>query len=236
MADIRAEDRVEPGAERVELAERHGVHAVVRLAAEIERPGKEVDPVFLASDLAGGVVVVYRHPAIDLVLLAGGPAVAAAQLGGDVLVAVFVDELGEQGAVELARMHVCEALLAAPLPVLDQIGKELGGPADPAFEKGEIDIRETPRDPAQEQRLGDRMAGGGEMADMVEGEIARRVAQAKAAAAGVKGWRHLELAAFLPDRVVIVVAVEPDLVIMHGKAGDLGGETLGGRQLPPDGA
>ena len=57
------------------------------------------------------------------------------------------------------------------------------------------------------------MAGGGEMADMVEGEVRRLVAQAKAAAAGVEGRRDLQLAAFLPDRVVIVVAVEAELVV-----------------------
>jgi hypothetical protein len=57
--------------------------------------------------------------------------------------------------------------------MLDQIGEQLAGPADPAFEEPEIDIREAPCDAAEEEALGDRVAGGGEVADMVVGEVAR---------------------------------------------------------------
>ena len=96
--------------------------------------------------------------------------------------------------------------------MLDQIGEQLAAPADPAFEKAEAQIGEAPRHAAEEQGLGDGMAGGGEMADMVEGEVRRRIAQAEAAAAGVEGRRDLQLAAFLPDRVVIVLAVDAELV------------------------
>src|SRR5579885_32655 len=64
MADIRAEDRIELGAERVAATERGGVHAVVGLAAEIERLGVQLDPVLLAGDLAGGEIV-------ELVAVAG---------------------------------------------------------------------------------------------------------------------------------------------------------------------
>src|SRR5208283_103912 len=80
MADIGAEDRIDPGAERVDVAECHGIHPVVGLAAEIERPGIEVDPVLLAGDFARGVVVVLRDPAVELVVPRVRPAVAAAQL------------------------------------------------------------------------------------------------------------------------------------------------------------
>ena len=48
-------------------------------------------------------------------------------------------------------------------------------PADAAFEKGEIQLREAPRDAAEEDALGDRVAGGGEMADMVVDEVGRRL-------------------------------------------------------------
>src|SRR4029077_19229186 len=58
--------------------------------------------------------------------------------------------------------------------------------------------------------------------------------QAKAAAAGVESRRDLELTAFAPDQVVIVVAVEAELVIMRGKAGDFGVVPFGPRQWPPD--
>ena len=61
--------------------------------------------------------------------------------------------------------------------MLDQIGKELAAPTDAAFEKAEVEVGETARDAAEEQGLGNGMAGGGEMADMVVSEIARRVAQ-----------------------------------------------------------
>src|SRR5438105_9267842 len=80
------------------------------------------------------------------------------------------------------------------------------------------------------------MAGIGEMADVVEGEIARRITQAEAAAAGVEGRRNFEFLAFPPDRVVVVVAVDPELVEMYGEFGDVGVEALGGRQWALDAA
>ena len=147
-------------------------------------------------------------PAVELVVLRVRPAVAALEFGGDVLIAVFVDQLRQQRAIELFRVHVFEAGLPAPLPVLDQIGKELAAPADAALQEPEVHVGEAPRHPAKEQRLGHRVTGRGKVADMVKGEVARGVAQAEAAAAGVKSRRHLQLAAFLPDRVVVVVAVE----------------------------
>ena len=94
--------------------------------------------------------------------------------------------------------------------MFDQVGEELAAPADPAFEEAEPQIRETPGDAAEEEALGDRVAGGGEVADMVEREVARVVAQAKAAPAGVEGRRNAELAAFLPDRVVVVSLSSPN--------------------------
>src|SRR5262245_29650700 len=118
--------------------------------------------------------------------------------------------------------------------MLDQIGEELAAPSDAALEKPEIEVREPPRHAAAEQRLGHGVARGSEMPDMVVGEIAGGVAQAEAAAAGVEGRRDLQLAAFLPDRVVVVVAVEAELVIMCREAGDFRVDPLGCRQWPPD--
>src|SRR5690242_226718 len=171
MADIRAENRVHAGAEWVELAERDGVHPVVRLTAEEERLRVEVDPVLLAGDLARCIVIVHRDPAVELVIARIWPAVAATQFVTDVLVAVFLDELRQQRTVELFRVHVYEPFLAASLPVLDQIGEQLARPAGAAFEEAKAQVRETPRDAAEEQCLGHGMAGGGEVADMVEGEV-----------------------------------------------------------------
>src|SRR5260370_35034801 len=78
------------------------------------------------------------------------------------------------------------------------------------------------------------VAGGGEVADMVEGEVACGVAQPHAAAAGMEGRRDPEFPAFPPDLVVVIVAVEAELVIMPGEAGDFGVHALGPRQWPPD--
>src|SRR5207248_2682129 len=109
----------------------------------------------------------------------------------------------------------------AALPMFHEVGEQLAAPADAAFEEAEPQIRETPGDAAEEEALGDGMAGGGEVADMVEREVARVVAQAKAAPAGVEGRRNAELAAFLPDHIVVVIAVQPELVIKHGVPRDL---------------
>src|SRR5262245_37046106 len=106
-----------------------------------------------------------------LVLFLHRPAVALLQFGGNVAIAVFIDELAEQRPVELGGMHVFEPGLAAPLPMLNQIGKKLAAPADPAFEKAEAQLGEAPRHAAEEQRLRDGMSGGREMADMVIGEV-----------------------------------------------------------------
>src|SRR5215510_7431573 len=57
VADVRAVERVQLGAEWVVLAERPRGGPVVRLATEEERLGVEVDPVLLLRDLAGGEVV-----------------------------------------------------------------------------------------------------------------------------------------------------------------------------------
>src|SRR5438309_7919265 len=104
--------------------------------------------------------------------------------------------------------------------MLEQIGEQLAAPADAAFQKAEAQIGEAPRHAAEEQPLGDGVPGRREMADMVEGEVARVVAQSEAAAAGMEGRRHLQLAAFLPDLVVVVIAVEPELVVEIGVTAD----------------
>src|SRR5205823_6275744 len=130
-------------------------------------PRIERDPLLIASDLAGCVIVVLGDPAVELVVLRVWPAVAALEFGGDVLIAVFVDQLCKQRAVELLRIHVFETGLAAPLPMLDQIGEELAAPADAALEETEIDIGKAPGDAAEEQALGHGMPGGRKVADVV---------------------------------------------------------------------
>src|SRR5689334_25406407 len=111
--------------------------------------------------------------------------------------------------------------------MLDQIAEQLSGPADAAFEEGEAQLGEAPGDAAEEDRLRNRMAGCGEMADMVVDEIRRRVPQALAAGRAMEGRRDAELDAFLPDRVVVVLAVDSQHVIRHREA--LGFRVIGRR-------
>src|SRR6185312_9210117 len=147
-----------------------------------------------------------------------------------------LDEAAQQRAVELLRVHIGDAVAPAPLPMLDEIGKELAAPADAAFEEGEAQIGEAPRHSAEEQRLGDGLAGGSEMADMIIGEVAGRIAQPEASAASVKSGRDAELAASLPDGVVVEGAVEPELVIGNGKTAERRVDALSRRHQPGNAA
>ena len=116
--------------------------------------------------------------------------------------------------------------------MLDQVAEQLAAPADAAFEEGEAQIGEAPGHAAEEQRLGDVVAGRGEVTDMVEGEVGRAVALAIGAAAGMEGRRDAELAALLPQRVVVVFAVEAELIEALRIAGEIGGGALGVRDRP----
>ena len=116
--------------------------------------------------------------------------------------------------------------------MLDQVAEQLAAPADAALEEREAQVGEAPGHAAEEQRLGDVVAGRGEVTDMVEGEVRRAVALAIGAAAGMEGRRDAELAAFLPQRVVIVFAVEAELIEALGIAGEVGGGALGVRDRP----
>ena len=218
MADVGAIDRVELCAERVAPAERGGVHPVVRLAAEIIRRGVEIDPILFAGDLAGREIVEVVDPA-GHVQLGIGPAVALAQRRGDLAIAMLLDQIHQERAVKLLRTHVFERLGVASLPMLDQVAEQLGGPPNPAFEEGEAQFREAPRHPAEEDALGDGVAGIGEMADVVVGEVGRRIAQRLAAAGGVKGRRDAEFTAFRPDRIVVVQTIDAEHFVSDREAG-----------------
>src|ERR1700704_2694902 len=158
MADIGAEDRVEPGAERVGTAvESPDIRRVVGLAAEIERRDEQVAPVLLSGDLAGGVVVKIGDPAGQLVIARIGPAVALAQGRNECLPAVLADESRQHGAVEVARMAVFKTLQAALLPMGQEIAIEHAGPARAAFEERDVEAREAAGHPPP----GTPPAGGG---------------------------------------------------------------------------
>src|SRR5207302_2116498 len=119
-------------------------------------------------------------------------------------VAVFLDEAHQQLTVELLRPHIVERLEVTPLPMLHQIAEQLRAPADAAFEEGEAQFRKAPRHPTEEDALGGRVPRIGEMADMVIGEVGRRIAQRLVAAGTVEVRFDLDLAALLPYRFVAV--------------------------------
>jgi len=68
------------------------------------------------------------------------------------------------------------------------------------------------------------------MTDVVEGEIPGRVAEPETAPAGVKGRSNAELAATLPDGIVVVMAVEAELIVADGEAAERGIEVPRGRE------
>src|SRR4029077_5981201 len=112
------------------------------------------------------------------------------------------------------------------------VTEQLAAPADAALEEREAQIGEAPGHAAEEERLGDVVAGRGEVTDVVEGEVRRAVALAVGAAASMEGRPDAELAALLPQRVVVVVAVEAGLIEALGIAGEVGRSALGVRDRP----
>src|SRR5262245_6343438 len=99
-------------------------------------------------------------------------------------------------------MGVLDGLAAALLPVADEVRVEHAGPAHAALEEGEVQVREAAGDAAEEQGLAHRVAGGGEVADVVVAEVRRGVAEEDRAGAVVEAGRDAELAALLPHRIV----------------------------------
>ena len=57
----------------------------------------------------------------------------------------MLGEFTEQCMVEVGRVNFGQGIEIALFPVLDQIDVELTRPADPAFEKGELELREASR-------------------------------------------------------------------------------------------
>src|ERR1700678_91404 len=86
------------------------------------------------------------------------------------------------------------------------------GPADAAFFKGKFQRGEAARDAAEKERFADTVGSGGEVADLVVHEIGNGDAHAPVEAEGMEGRRQLELDAFGPDGIVIVFAIEAEIV------------------------
>src|SRR6266403_4847155 len=100
--------------------------------------------------------------------------------------AKFRSELEQPRAVEAGGMRGLDRLAVALFPVADEIRVEHARPAHPALEEREVQVGEAPRDAAEEEPLADGMAGGGEVADVVEAEVRGRVPQQYRAGAVVE--------------------------------------------------
>src|SRR5512138_2413010 len=96
--------------------------------------------------------------------------------------------------------------------MFDQIETHLTGPADATFHKTEIESRITAHQAAEKHAARERMVRFGEVANVIVGKIVDRRTVHPAAAARVLRDRDTELDAALPDRFVIIGAVESDRV------------------------
>src|SRR5207245_609226 len=135
----------------------------------------------IAQHLAG---LLFDHRAAEVVvdvLDAAGHGVrlvqpvAAANRLRDLLAPVLARELEQPRAVELGGMGGLDRLTVALLPVADEVRIEHARPAHAALEEREVQVGEAPRDAAEEEPLADGVAGGGEVADVVEAEVRGRV-------------------------------------------------------------
>src|SRR3989441_3710158 len=212
VTDVRAEERVEARVHRVRLAvEGPRVDGIVGLAAEVEARDEQLADVLFARDLAPGVVVEVLDAA-GAVAVVVEPLAAAHRLHHRGL-AVLLDQREYARLIEPRGVGVLERLAISLLPVADEIGVERAGPAHAAFQEGEVQLREAPRDAAEEESLGHGLASGSEVADLAVAEVRRRVAEQDRARAVVEARRDAQLAALLPHRVVVVLAVDADRVV-----------------------
>ena len=100
---------------------------------------------------------------------------------------------------------------AAPLlPVAHEAHVDLDADRGATFEQREPQPRKPCGHSPQEQRLGQRAARCGEVADLVEDEVGDRRAVARADARGVRAEGKAEVDRFGPHRVVVVRAVDAE--------------------------
>ena len=108
--------------------------------------------------------------------------------------------------------RILEPGAAALLPVLDHVEVHLARPAHPAFHEAEIETRMAAHHSAQENAAREGMIRLGEVSDMVVGEVADRGAILPARAAGMLCHGDAQLFAALPEKLVVVRAVQSDVV------------------------
>src|SRR5262249_51236464 len=144
MADVGAEDRIEPGAQWIGARiERPDVRRVIGLAAEIERRHEEVLPVVLLADLAGAVVVEIGDTAGQFLLAWKELAALPPQCRSERFATVFLGEVQQHGAVDTARVDLFQAFQAALFPMAEQVAVQQTSPAGAAFEERYVEAREA---------------------------------------------------------------------------------------------
>ena len=150
------------------------------------------------------------------------PGRGLAQLGCGPGHAVLLEQRHEQLVVQVGRVHVLQCAGVANLPVADQVAVQAARPTYAAFQKGEAQPREAARHAVQKDGLADRLAGLGEMPDVVIDEVRHRAAHPDARRRGMEARGNADLQALGPDRIVVVGAVDPQRVVPDGIAAGRG--------------
>src|SRR5215831_15591318 len=111
------------------------------------------------------------------------------------LIPVSFEIVCEHADIETGRIEIRERFWIAFFPMRDQVIVERACPPDTAFEKREFQRRKAPRHPVQEKRFAYRLAGGGEVPDVLVDVIRIRAVGTEALRAGVEGRHDFELQA-----------------------------------------
>ena len=208
VRDVGTEHGVEARAERIGLGVEGGDrHRVVGLAPAVERRREQVADLFGVLDADGGEFVeecdvllgigrgLRRHP---------GPVAAVAR-----------EQVGELVPVDVGGVEATHGRAAALLEVPDEIGVERRRPRHAALEETEVEVGEAASDTTEEQRLGERVVALAEHADVVVHVARDGRPVLPAHGRRVERGCDAELPALLPDRVVVVRAVESEGVGPH---------------------
>ncbi len=94
----------------------------------------------------------------------------------------------------------------------DHVRQQIAAPGDTSLQQAEAQLRKALQHAAEDQRLGEDVAGAGEMADMVEGEVIDRGPAFPPHGTGVRRHGDAKVGAGLPDRIVVVGTLQRQAV------------------------
>ena len=201
MRDVGTEERVELGAERIDLVvEGRRGHGIVGFASAIDAGDEQLVEVFDAFD-AG------RCELVDQRRVFGTQRARRRNHVGPIAAVAF-EVLQELVAVDaFGRLEILHARAVALFPMAHEVAQQRCGPRDAALEKAKVEIGEPSRDAAHDQRLGRRVMALAEHADVVVDVARDRAAVGPTHRRGMKTRRDVEFTALGPHRVVVVLAV-----------------------------